>query len=440
MDDLVEEVLFLGRANGSSLSNGTSLNSFTDCQANDTSLFGNASSSLNWTNDNGDPLCPYNDNINWKDPSYYAVPYRIIGTIFQGFILLIGVLGNIMVVIVVMRTRSMKTPTNCYLVSLSIADLMVLVSAVPNEILSYYVLGEQWVWGQVGCGLFIFCQYLGINASSAQKVCTVHRAKNIITGVWIFSVIYCSPWLFLTKTEAVFYKGRTDIETCTFALSRQFYRGYFFADLLLFYVFPLILSCILYGLIARILFSDTISKSVSGKTHTSVAKSSKNGASGSGSGGRSSKRELPLEAKKSSSQSCDSARVQVVKMLVVVVAVFATLWLPYRALLVYNSFAKERYMELWFLMFCKTMIFVNSAINPILYNALSVKFRRAFKRMLCCDDAAAVQYRMRGTMTTVHHHHHPHQRDLAGRHNASILTTTYSNKNVDQGSTMEHVV
>lgn len=73
------------------------------------------------------------------------------------------------------------------------------------------------------------------------------------------------------------------------------------------------------------------------------------------------------------------SRLQVVKMLVVVVAVFATLWLPYRALLVYNSFAEKRYMELWYLMFCKTMIFVNSAINPILYNALSVKFRRAFK-------------------------------------------------------------
>ncbi|RWS18220.1 thyrotropin-releasing hormone receptor 1-like protein, partial [Leptotrombidium deliense] len=43
-------------------------------------------------------------------------------------------------------------------------------------------------------------------------------------------------------------------------------------------------------------------------------------------------------------------------------------------------------MELWFLMFCKTMIFVNSAINPILYNALSVKFRRAFKRTISCDS------------------------------------------------------
>lgn len=186
-----------------------------------------------------------------------------------------------MVIIVVTRTRGMKTPTNCYLVSLSMADLMVLLSAVPNEILSYYVLGEQWIWGPIGCALFIFAQYLGINASSlsitaftieryiaichpmkAQKICTVHRAKNIIAGVWIFAVIYCSPWLFLTVTKPVYYKGLSDIETCTFSLPREYYWVYFFLDLILFYVFPLLLSCILYSLIARILFTDNVSKSM----------------------------------------------------------------------------------------------------------------------------------------------------------------------------------
>lgn len=35
-------------------------------------------------------------------------------------------------------------------------------------------------------------------------------------------------------------------------------------------------------------------------------------------------------------------------MLAVVVAVFATLWLPYRALVVYNSFTFPPYMELWY--------------------------------------------------------------------------------------------
>lgn len=28
--------------------------------------------------------------IEWQDPSYYSTPYRIIGTIFQGIILIVG--------------------------------------------------------------------------------------------------------------------------------------------------------------------------------------------------------------------------------------------------------------------------------------------------------------------------------------------------------------
>lgn len=71
-------------------------------------------------------------------------------------------------------------------------------------------------------------------------------------------------------------------------------------------------------------------------------------------------------------------------MLIVVVFVFATLWMPYRVMVVYNSFASKQYMDLWFLLFCRTMVYINSAINPILYNAMSVKFRRAFKNHLCC--------------------------------------------------------
>ncbi|XP_076355449.1 thyrotropin-releasing hormone receptor-like [Tachypleus tridentatus] len=317
------------------------------------------------------------NKIAYQDPTYYSTNYRIVGTIFQGAIFLVGVLGNIMVVIVVTKTRSMITPTNCYLVSLSLADLMVLMASVPNEVLSYYLLGDEWIWGRAGCIIFIFLQYLGINASSlsitaftveryiaichpmkAQLVCTVNRAKKIIIGVWLFACLYCSPWLFLTKTVPLYYRGHENMETCTFALSREHYLGYFFADLVLFYIFPLLLSCVLYGLIARILFTNSLGEDY-GK---------RNGVKTS-------------DWKKTNN---NSARVQVVKMLSVVVAVFATLWMPYRVLLVYNSLAKERYMELWFLMFCKTMIFINSAINPILYNAMSVKFRRAFKRALCC--------------------------------------------------------
>ena len=215
-----------------------------------------------------------------EDPSYYSPHYRIVGTFFQGLILLVGILGNLLVVTVVYRTRSMHSPTNCYLVSLAAADCVVLVASVPNEILSYYVVGNQWIWGPWGCAIFIFLQNLGINASSssltaftveryiaichpmkAQSVCTVHRAKNIIIVVWLFACLYTLPWLlWLTKTTTIYYRGYTDVEMCDFKLSREAYLGFYFADIVVFYVVPLVLSCILYGLIAQVLFNGHFSK------------------------------------------------------------------------------------------------------------------------------------------------------------------------------------
>lgn len=91
----------------------------------------------------------------------------------------------------------------------------------------------------------------------------------------------------------------------------------------------------------------------------------------------------------------NQARLQVVKMLITVVTIFATLWLPWRGLMVFNTVAslysrESTFMDLWYLMFAKTCIYINSAINPILYNALSTKFRHAFRRTLSCGRLEAV--------------------------------------------------
>ncbi|XP_024082534.1 thyrotropin-releasing hormone receptor-like, partial [Cimex lectularius] len=204
-----------------------------------------------------------------SDPDFFSYRYRAIGTFFQGIIFVVGVLGNAMVVLVVSRVRALHSPTNCYLVSLAIADSVVLVASVPNEILSYYLVGNQWVWGDVGCSLFIFCQNLGINASSlslvaftveryiaichpmtAHKMCTTGRAKKITLAVWLTATVYCSPWLALTVTRPLKYRGYPDARECVFRWPRNQYLIVFFTDLVMFYVIPLVLSCILYCLIS----------------------------------------------------------------------------------------------------------------------------------------------------------------------------------------------
>lgn len=75
--------------------------------------------------------------------------------------------------------------------------------------------------------------------------------------------------------------------------------------------------------------------------------------------------------------------LQVTKMLAVVVILFAVLWMPYRTLVVVNSFLQEAYLDNWFLLFCRICVYLNSAINPVIYNAMSQKFRAAFRKICC---------------------------------------------------------
>lgn len=84
--------------------------------------------------------------------------------------------------------------------------------------------------------------------------------------------------------------------------------------------------------------------------------------------------------------TCVSASsLQVTKMLAVVVILFALLWMPYRTLVLINSFVSTPYLDAWFLLFCRTCIYANSAINPVIYNAMSQKFRSAFRGLYRCQ-------------------------------------------------------
>ncbi|XP_013417715.1 thyrotropin-releasing hormone receptor-like, partial [Lingula anatina] len=340
-----------------------------------------------------------------RTPTPWPLNTVILGVIFGVIFLLVGLVGNVMVVLVVTKTRTMHSPTNCYLVSLAVADITVLLSATLPNIVSLFLYIEDFPYGVVGCAFLTFLTYLGVNASAlsitaftieryvaichpmkAQTLCTVARAKRIILILWAFSITYCAPWLGLTKLNTAKYVGGIELDDCSLRLDRKTYGIYYTADFIVFYAVPLLLTAVLYVLIARMLF---LSRGLSAPKPTVVRKSSRNG-------------EHCFKNKAATS------RVQVVKMLVVVVALFAALWLPYRLLVLYNSFVvkmlvvvvalfaalwlpyrllvlynsfvDKHFLNLYYILFCRNMIFLNSTINPILYNAMSIKFRTAFRR------------------------------------------------------------
>lgn len=325
----------------------------------------------------------------WTD---YSIQYKVVSTLLLFVICALGTVGNVMVILVVLTTKHMRTPTNCYLVSLAVADLMVLIAAgLPTIAESIFA---AWVFGHYGCLCITYLQYLGINASScsitaftieryiaichpikAQFLCTLSRAKKIIVSVWAFTSVYCIMWFYLSDEQQLVYDNAI-VKMCGYRVHRKLYLPIYFFDFGVFFVLPLLLSAVLYGLIARILIlnplpSDNKDKKKKKNTQSNNSHSANNNTS--------------YKNSRHSSSTATSRR-QVTKMLAVVVILFALLWMPYRTLVVVNSFLDQAYVDNWFLLFCRICIYLNSAINPVIYNAMSQKFRAAFRKICGCPS------------------------------------------------------
>ncbi|XP_007900908.2 thyrotropin-releasing hormone receptor [Callorhinchus milii] len=324
----------------------------------------------------------------------HSLEYEVVSIVLVLLICGAGIVGNGMVVLVVLTTKHMRTPTNCYLVSLAIADLVVLVAAgLPNITNTTH---GSWIYGYVGCLSITYLQYLGINVSScsitaftieryiaichpikAQFICTISRAKKIILIVWTVTSGYCVMWFFLLDIKQTIYRDMT-VVTCDYKVSRKFYLPIYFLDFFIFYVVPLVLATVLYWLIGRILFLNPIpsdpkeNSTKRWKSRTTCPK-------------QASKPTDPQTSSRSSSSTVTSRR-QVTKMLAVVVILFALLWMPYRTLVVINSFLSQPFTDPWVLLFCRICIYLNSAVNPIIYNLMSQKFRAAFRKLCNCKQ------------------------------------------------------
>ncbi|GFS27431.1 thyrotropin-releasing hormone receptor-like [Elysia marginata] len=324
------------------------------------------------------PPCAPLDNESGGISERYSVLFGAVAVTLSAVIFVFGTVGNTLVVLVITRTRSMHTPTNCYLLSLAVADSLVLLSATLPAIPEPFFRVEEWPYGRALCSVLIFLQYLGVDCSAmsiaaftveryiaichpmrAQTMCTVSRAKHIIGGLWIFTFLYCAPWLGLTEIVEQPMQDGPPLRRCHFRFARSSYLVLYMVDLILFYAIPLVVATVLYLLIGRILHE---SRNIRRNDSHLVA--------------RGSLQEAPLRR--------GDSRIQVIRMLVVVVLAFATLWMPYRVMVVYNSFAQHKYMDVWFLLFARTMIYINCAINPVLYNIMSLKFKRAFRNYLSC--------------------------------------------------------
>ncbi|XP_075455146.1 neuromedin-U receptor 2 [Ascaphus truei] len=294
-------------------------------------------------------------------------------TLVYAAIFLVGVSGNLLVCLVILKHHNMRTPTNYYLFSLAVSDLLVLLLGMPLEVYEMWN-NYPFFFGTWGCYfktvLFetvCFASILSVTTVSVERyVAIIHpfqaklkstrsRALRILVTLWIFSILFSIP---NTSTHGIllqyFPNGSLvpDSATCTVVQPLWIYNCIIQVTSLLFYVLPMGLISVLYCLMGIKLRGD----------HS-------------------------LEADKISMNVQRPSRKSVTKMLFVLVMVFAMCWAPFHVDRLFFSFVvdwTEPLANVFNLIHVVSGVFfyLSSAVNPLIYNLLSRRFRLAFQNFL----------------------------------------------------------
>ncbi|XP_006138330.1 neuromedin-U receptor 2 [Pelodiscus sinensis] len=294
-------------------------------------------------------------------------------TLVYALIFVVGVMGNLLVCLVILTHRNMKTPTNYYLFSLAMSDLLVLLFGMPLEVYEMWS-NYPFLFGPVGCyfrtALFetvCFAAVLNMATLSVERYrailhpfrakleSTRKRARRIITVLWILSVLFSLP---NTGTHGIvlqhFPNGTLvpGSATCTVVVPMWIYNCIIQVTSFLFYVLPMAVISVLYYLMGLKL-----------------------------------RGEKSLEADEMAVSIQRPSRKSVTKMLFVLVMVFAICWAPFHIDRLFFSFVvewTEPLANVFNLIHVVSGVFfyLSSAVNPIIYNLLSRRFRTAFLNVI----------------------------------------------------------
>ncbi|EAT42680.1 AAEL005804-PA [Aedes aegypti] len=166
------------------------------------------------------------------------------------------------------------------------------------------------------------------------------------------------------------YPDGSRAAVCLTKASNVWTVTFFLMTISLFFLLPLVILVVLYAIIAKNLIASNNSR---------------------------------IKIRLSKPELSYKARKQVVLMLGAVVLAFFTCLLPFRMLTLwiimvseetFQKLAVEKYYNL--LYFSRIMLYLNSAVNPILYNLMSSKFRKGFLRLCRCRRLWGHPLRRRG--------------------------------------------
>lgn len=290
-----------------------------------------------------------------------ASGYEIVAPPFYSVIIVVGCIGNLLLIFTVFRWREMRTPCNYLIANNAIADLGVVTIGAPLRIVEVY---EGWVLGEPLCQilaptqdtfavvsvitytLIAFERYRAVMSPFKPKLSS-HNILIIVSITWVLG--YISAGLPMALLLRVVHVAGTPYCMASFPsdLSRQSYEVYL---VIVFLLIPLVTQTAAYSrLVHRLTRDDPLERSFSDP--------------------RSSRRR---QLKKN----------RVVRVTITLVVFFQICYIPRMAMMLIFEFAPRTFIQNIYFQYVDLTIFVlfyiKHVINPIILFSISTDFRKRF--------------------------------------------------------------
>ncbi|XP_053709600.1 melanopsin-A-like isoform X2 [Synchiropus splendidus] len=124
-----------------------------------------------------------------------------------------GIIGNFLVIYAFCRSRSLRTPSNMFIINLAITDFFMCLTQTPTFFINS--MHKRWIFGKKGCEVYAFCGALfGICSMMTLTVIAVDRyvvitrplaslgamsrkkALSIVAAAWVYSMGWSLPPFF----------------------------------------------------------------------------------------------------------------------------------------------------------------------------------------------------------------------------------------------------
>ena len=284
----------------------------------------------------------------------------IVKFFFYTTIFLVSTVGNTLLCFVVWRRQRLQTVMNYFLVNLALADLAFTVICIPFDL---YVQenGYNWPFGRGMCKILYPLQTMSLYAS-VLTLCAIsfsrHRAivqpmktqltirasKWLIAGIWITSFLMVIPYILVLQvdTECQFCVEKWPEPALTY---RTWYTLFIFFSQ---YFIPL---SIIFWAYLRIWCSLRFGREPNSPNHT-------------------------------------KENAKVLKMVIVITFVFAVCLLPNHIVYLELDFKHggSYIVHSDWIIASNLMIFLNTALDPILYTMFNEKYRTEFKGVALCKS------------------------------------------------------